>query len=168
MKRYFLILLAVSCLAGLWGCSANHAPEKPVTVYYKRAELIYGSSDSVIAPTIMEGFGHESDVEYLLNQYLLGVDDPQFTATFPDGTALVSFRLDALTAKVTLSDQFAQISGIDLSIACACIAQTVMSITGCQEVIISADTAMLDGSNFITLTSGSYLLQDLSGSADTN
>lgn len=168
MKKTLLIILAALCLIGLWGCSSKHDPEKPVTVYYKRADLTYGSSDSVIAPAIMEGFGHESDAQYLLAQYLLGTDDPQFAATFPDGTSLVSFRVDGLTAKVILTDQFAQLSGIDLSIASACIAQTVMSITGCREVIISADTATLDGSNFITLTSESYMLQDLSGDKNTN
>jgi len=68
--------------------------------------------------------------------------------------------LDGLTAKIVLCDEFATLKGLDLTIACACLSRTVIALTGCHEVIISAESMQLDGKNFITLSRDSYLLLD--------
>lgn len=163
MKRVFVLILALLLLP-LWGCKENSSQaEQPVTVYYKLAEPVHGTQDSVIAPTVMESKNYEDDYDYLLSKYLKGTEDPQFARTFPRSTTLVSFKTDALTAKIVLSDRFASLSGIDLTIACVCLTRTVMELTGCQEVIISAQTAKLDGEKYITLSADSYLLIDAAG-----
>lgn len=163
MKR-ILILCLILLLVPLAGCQEDISQlESPITVYYKRAQPTHGTEDSVIVSTAIEGKNHENDYLYLLSLYLKGSDDPLFAATFPPDTTLVSFKLDALTAKIVLGDRFSSLSGMDLTIACVCIARTVMELTGCQEVIISAETTKLDGQNFITLSADSYLLIDTVG-----
>lgn len=167
MKKLFCIVLG--CIIILFCCSCTKEAEKPlssVTVYYKAAELTFGTAQSVIAPCHLDAAGHENDSAYLLNAYLSNTPSEAFASTFPAGTSLVSITQDALTAKVILCDEFAKLSGLDLSIACTCLTQTVISLTDCQEVIISAENAQLDGNNFITLSRDSYLLLDESGSAD--
>lgn len=160
MKQIFALCL-ILLLIPLAGCQDKTTqPEEPVTVYYKLATPTHGTENSVIAPTTIEGKGHEDDYFYLLSRYLKGSGDPLFARTFPRGTTLVSFKLDALTAKIVLSDRFSSLSGMDLTIACVCITRTVMEMTGCQEVIISANTTKLDGEKYITLSADSYLLID--------
>ncbi len=164
MKRYCIILLLLILAVCLPGCTpSSDTCEVPVNVYYRRSQFTYGRNDSVIAEASLESAGHETDIAYLLEQYLKGLSLPEYDQTFPKGTTLVSYRLDGLTAKIVLSKHFATLSGIDLSVACACLSKTAMSLTGCREVIISAEDTQLDNNNYITVSANSYLLQDLSG-----
>ncbi len=166
MKKLFCIILIIILMA-CTACQQETAkPLNIVTVYYRAPELTFGTADGVITPYMLDATGHEGDIEYLLNAYFSNAQADNYANTFPCGTRLVSVSLDALTAKVVLCDEFAELSGLNLTIACASITQTVISLTGCQEVIISAETAQLDGNNFITLSSDSYLLLDESGGAD--
>ena len=164
MKRIVSFLLILCCFACILGCSSDKkTPEGSVAVFYKKDKTTYGSSDGVIAETYMHSSGHETEYVYLLNQYLKATPGEGFTQTFPGGVTLIHFKLEGLTAKVVLSDRIADFSGMELTIALTCLTQTVMSMTGCQEVIISASTKQLDGQNFVTLNRDSYLLVDSSG-----
>ena len=55
---------------------------------------------------------------------------------------------------------------MELTIALTCLTRTVVSLTNCQEVIISAATVQLDGQNYITLTPDSFLFLDESSNAE--
>lgn len=161
MKKIFCFLLALCCLFSSFGCSKEAArPENSVAVYYKKATLSYGTADSVIATGYLDAAGKEKDYPYLLDQYLQAPPGDGFAVTFPAGVTLVSFKLEGLTAKIVLSDQIADFSGMDLTISLTCLTQTVMSLTGCQEVIIRAQSKQLNGQNYITLSKDSYLLLD--------
>lgn len=160
IKRFFILFLAMSILF-CTGCNnTSETLQDPVIVYYKRSEVSYGASDSVISQSYIDAAGHKDDYAYLLNLYLANENSDVFDQTFPKNTTLVSIKMDALTAKIVLSDSFTSLTGIDLTIACACLTQTVISLTNCQEVIISAKNAKLDGQSFITLSQDSYLLLD--------
>lgn len=166
MKNRIFVMIILLCML-LCGCQVkSDALQEPVTVYYRLANISYGTIDSVIAPTDMESAGHTGDYTYLLNLYLTNDTSEEFARTFPKATMLVSIKMDALTAKVVLSDSFATLTGIDLTIACACLTQTVISLTGCQEVIISTKTQKLDGQNFITLSKDSFLFLDESSNIE--
>ncbi len=164
MKRIAAFLLILCCLAGILGCTAEKkTPEDSVAVFYKKEKTTYGTSNGVICETYMHTSGHKAEYAYLLNQYLKADPGEGFAQTFPNGVRLLQFKLEGLTAKVVLSDRIADFSGMELTIALTCLTQTVMSMTGCQEVIISASTKQLDGQNFVTLNRDSYLLIDSSG-----
>ena len=163
MKRLLCLTLVIATLFMFSGCqNDNKPPQSTVTVYYKAANITFLTQDGVVAPYDLDATGHETDNSFLLNAYLTGQVPDGFVATFPAGTTLKSLNLDGLTAKIVLDDAFATLKGLDLSIACACLTRTVISLTGCHEVIISAETTQLDGKNFITLTQDSYLLLDTS------
>lgn len=166
MRKILCIFLCLCCFVGILGCSASkNTSEESITVYFKREKPVYGTMDGVIAQTTLDVAGDEDAHAYLLNQYLAATPDEGFTSPFPNGVSLVSFKQDGLTAKVVLSDPLASLSGMDLTIALVCLTQTILSITGCHEVIISAASKQLDSQNFITLNRDSYLLLDDSGSA---
>lgn len=161
MKKILCFLLIFSFAAALWGCTSHEAvPENAVAVYYKRSVPVSGSADGVIVATYLDATGHQQDYPYLLSQYFRTTPPEGLASTFPKGMSLVSFKLEGLTAKIVLSDRIADYSGMNLTIALTCLTQTVMSLTGCQEVIISAATMQVNGQNFITLNRDSYLLTD--------
>lgn len=164
MKKLFCIFLVFSCLFGLTACiQSNEQPEPTVTVYYKRAVPTYGQADSVIAATELLSSGKENDIAYLIRKYLASTPADGFVSPFSKEITLISFKLEGLTAKVVLSNELADLTGMDLTVALICLTQTVMSLTDCEEVIISANTRRLDGQNFITISRDSYLLVDDSG-----
>lgn len=166
MRKLLSVFLTFAFLLTFSACRQKpEEPQSTVTVYYKAAEISYGTAEGVIAPYKLDATDHETDTVFLLNTYLSKDVTEGYTSTFPINTRVVSLDLDGLTAKIVLSNEFAKLTTLNLSIACACLTQTVISLTGCQEVIISAENSKLDGNNFITLTRNSYLLLDESGTA---
>ncbi|MBE6958466.1 MAG: hypothetical protein E7447_04875 [Ruminococcaceae bacterium] len=164
MKKLLCILLVLSCLLGLVACVQNKEPDEPsVTVYYKRSVPTYGKADSIIAATQLLSSNRENDIPYLIRKYLATTPGDGYVSPFSQEVTLISFKLEGLTAKVVLSNELADLTGMDLTIALVCLTQTVMSLTGCEEVIISANTRRLDGQNYITLSRDSYLLVDNTG-----
>lgn len=164
MKKILFLFLALSIFLTCTAC--HQEPEETqstVTVFYRASDIQYGTEEGVIAPCQLNAAGHESDTVYLLDVYFSKILSEEYITTFPRSTRVVSLNLDGLTAKIVLSNEFSSLTGLNLSIACACLTQTIISLTGCQEVIISAESAKLDGNNFITLTRDSYLLLDESG-----
>ncbi len=166
MRKLLCMLLILGCMVSMFGCASRQTnSDQQVTVYYRRSEPTYGAADSIIASTTLDATGHERDYSHLLQVYLNGCEADLFAPTFPENTYVVNFKLEALTAKIVLTDNFAQLTGMDLTIACICLTQTIISLTDCQEVIISTVFSPLDGNNFITLSRDSYLLLDNSGTA---
>ena len=164
MRKFLCFALIFCCLFGITACADdNTVPENAVTVYFKREKPVFGTADGVIGTAYLDAEGHMQDHVYLLNKYFRTVPGEGFVSTFPTGLAVLSLKLEGLTAKVVLTDCIADLSGMELTVALVCMTQTVMSLTGCQEVIISAYSRQLDGQNFITLNRDSYLLLDNSG-----
>lgn len=161
MKKILCFLLVLICFTG---CTAQkQVSADSVTVYYMRENPVYGSPDGVIAPSYLDAMGRKRDIPFLLNLYLQKTPEEGLVSTFPAGVTLISYKLEGLTATIVLSDQIADLSGMDLTIALSCFTKTVMSLTNCEEVILSAWTKDLDGQSFITLNKDSYLLLDDSG-----
>lgn len=165
MRRIIAILLALLLLPGLCACAQEEELVAPVSFYYLRAplpngEIIHGSADSVIAPELRESAGRETDYTYLLEIYLLGSLDPQLRSPFPLGTFLVDFKLENGNAILTLTDDFAELSGVDLSLACGCLTTTVLELTGAECVTIFADGVLIDGKDSLTFDRNSFLLFD--------
>ena len=160
MKKLLLFSLILLLLLGIVGCGSTGSQADTYTVYYRRAVPTYGSTDSIIGENHLLTSGRESDTAYLLRKYLASTPENGFVSPFSQDITLVSFQQDGPTVKVVLSNQIAELSGMDLTIALACLTRTIVSLTDCQEVIISANTAQLNGQNYITLSRDSYLLID--------
>ena len=160
MKKLICLVLVLACLLSLTACTKEEDAEPTVTVYYKRAEPTFGSADSVIAPTQLKTAGRDGDIAYLLRKYLASTPAEGYISPFDQSITLIGFKLEGLTATVVLSNEIATLTGMDLTIALTCLTQTVISLTDCHEVIISANTTRLDGQHYITLSRDSYLLVD--------
>jgi hypothetical protein len=141
-------------------CGHTQPDPSGVRFYYNQADVAYDSNDGLIGYQPIANTAPASDWVQLLEDYLRGPTDSQFVSPFPAGTHLVYFTVSQDTAQAVLSHDFADIAGADLTIACACFALTVQSITHCSVVEISAVDALLDGQSSITIDPCALSLYD--------
>ena len=159
MRR--IIALTAALMMLLCACTPKQQKiEDPVTFYYWRNEATFGSADSVIAPETREASGYRDNLIDLLQIYLRGPQSQDLRTTFPMGTKVVSLQILGGTAKIELNRQFTYLSGLDLSIACACITRTLMDLSGCNTVIITAPGAGGETSFYLSMDQNDLLLID--------
>ena len=155
MKRYIALLLALILL--LPGCHRQKAEDDTVTFYYRRSEVQYGSADSIIAA---EERTLSGDLTLLLSAYFRGPEDDSLILPFPAGTRLLETVQKDSTLTLTLSSEFSQLEGMDLTVACACISSTCFAITEAHQVKITTPAIGDTPSSVFTLTRDSLLLFD--------
>ncbi len=159
MKQLTVFLLLLSLL--LTACASREPKhQEPVLFFYCRDEIAYGSSDSVICSEPREAVGHKDDTAYLLTQYLLGPTSPDLRSPLPAGTALISYRQESTQAILVLSDHIAALSGVELTVACACIAKTVLELSGAATVEIRANSMDIGESGVIIMSRDNLLILD--------
>lgn len=163
MRKLISYILILTLL--LSGCHRTES-EKTVLFYYPRVDYTQNSADSVVAPETRNREDFSTIV--LLNRYLQGPQDPLLKNPFPAGTNVTELYVMGNVTLVTLSDEFAQLSGLDLALACASISRTVSGITGMPIVQLDCETVKLNGSQHITVTPDTFLyLDDIPAPAET-
>ena len=149
MRRYLCILLVLSILFSLFGCRSNDF-ENPIVFYYLRKTDTFDSDDSVIAHEIVEGSRY-SHISLVLSAYFQGPQDSTLESPFPAGTYLLNTQKADDILTITLSREFASLSGVSLSLACCALAKTVMEYTGVSAVQIQTLSTLLDGDASIVI-----------------
>ncbi len=161
MSRWISLLLAAALLLGMGGCAAKKDPvEQPVNFYYVRLHPDYTAANGLLAAEVREGAGQDRDYALLLETYLRGPADGEWVNPFPEGLTLCSVSTEADVLSITVSEELAQLSGANLSIACACLALTGMDLTGCGTVRISADGQTLFGEPSVQLRKEDLVFED--------
>ena len=150
----FCILITISII--LCSCS-NTAKNDSILFYYCSAQENYSTTGQAIQ---YEKHNTTEPLAYskLLSVYLDGPRSSNLTSPFPEGTKLVRCSLEQQIVQIVLNDQFSKLTGIELSIACACLCLTAENITGCAQVQISAENMTLDGKDSITLNANNLIL----------
>ena len=156
MKAIIAVILLVSIL--LSACSATET-EKAVEFYYPRVNYTQNSIDSVIAAEMCSNEAL-STIEQLLNRYLQGPQDPLLRNPFPDATTVITVYVMGNVTLLTVSDNFSQLEGLDLVMACSSLSRTVSGMTGTPIVQISCESVKLDGKNHITIGPDTILYID--------
>lgn len=154
MKRFFTLLMALSMLVMLIACSSQEETEQ---FYYLRSEYLPRESGSMIAAETRTVTG-ERGLNYILRLYLEGPVSAEYVSPFPRGLHLLSTKQSEDMLQIFLSSEFAALEGIDLSVACACFANTVFSMTEISRFQIVCTAA--DGSLSIDVDKNAYILQD--------
>ena len=158
MKECLSILLVIINLFSLTSCSGESI-ESPVFFYYMQKEFTYYSHDDVIGYEIREG-NQIKDIRNLLSTYLQGPESQTLDSPFPTGTQFINAAKGEHALVLTLSDEFAALTGIELTLACCCLAKTVMNYTGETAVQIQVESDLLDGESSIVMDSDSVILFD--------
>ena len=156
MRKIIALMLAAVLLLGLTGCLQA---TDTAAFYYARYEdsYLYGMDNAVIAGEFRDITGHRGDLKYLLTLYFHGPTMEYLRSPFPSGLVLRSVEQDGSNLHVELSASLTMLTGTDLTLACACLAQTCFSLTEAETVTIASE-----GLGFVsmTLTRDSLLLAD--------
>lgn len=157
MRKLICFLLAGLLALSMTGCT-NGSTDSEVPFYYPRAEFDHGTPDGVMATEIREVSGHDQELRYLMALYLQGPTDPELRIPFPDGTVLVELLQEDGTVTVTLSSGITRLEDIDLTVACACLAETCFANSDAQQVNIQSLVSTNGLSVDVTFTRGNLLL----------
>lgn len=161
MKKAISLFLCLLLLMLMTGCGDEQPKlEKPVKYYYCKSNVTYGSANGVLDFEERESVGKENDLQYLLNQYMRGPESGDFLRTFPQFARVIRCEIGESSLSLCLSNEFASLSGMELSLACAALTTTVYGITGLDTVTIRTDSALLDGRETIVCRYSDFLLQD--------
>lgn len=161
MKRLIcLTLTLVFLLLSGWHYSEGGDILEPVEFFYPRAthDFVYGAQDGVLAAEVREASGHVDDLNYLIAMYLRGPQDKNLRPPFPVGCRLEEVRSGGNTLCVVLSGEFTELENTEMTLACAALAKTCMSLSNAQRVRI--DSATEEKTFTITLNEDSLLLAD--------
>ena len=155
MRKYLALLLVLAMTLSLAACASPSA----VTYYYVRNEdeYLYGVADGVMVGESREAAGHVDDLRYLLILYFHGPVSDYLRSPFPSGTTLEAVVREDDALIIQLSSIVSVMEGMDLTLACACLARTCFGLTDVQTVTIFADGF---GAVSMTLERDSLLLVD--------
>ena len=128
-------------------------------LFHPQADYLYAQNGQILGFELRETAGIH-DITALLDLYVKGPHSAIFNNPFPSGTLILSCQQSNDILILTVSDEFSQLSGIDLMLSCACLARTGMEITGATAVHIRADTLLLDGDDEIVITQDTFLFTD--------
>lgn len=159
MKKTICLILCLSLLLGLCACQSA-ALRQPGNFYYYRPDTQYGVADGVIAPEQRELDGISGDIGAMLAGYCQGPVSRTLECPIPRNAKVQSWSLENGVLSIDFSSHFAQLSGIELTIAGACLARTFLELTEAEAVTITAGDALLDGESSITLTKSDLNLYD--------
>lgn len=151
MKKITVVFLCMSVILSLCACSQRESKiAEPVNFYYCKEEIVYHFASGVIEAEIHEGADFQNDAERMLHAYLQGPRSNDNILLVPEQTNLVSVKIEHERAYVVFTDAYSQLSGIELTTACSCIAMTLHDYTGVKEVFFSTENELLDNKeNFV-------------------
>lgn len=153
MKRLFCLFLAVFLLLPAFGCHVQQE-DPSFTFYYPRSDYGYNAQEgkfynSIIGTELRNDIIYQ-DVAKILEVYLKGPLDQTLANPFPKRMSLVAVNVEGQTLQITVSDHLSELTGINLTIVCACLGRTGMELTNTSSVQISCEKALLDGKkNFV-------------------
>lgn len=159
MRRLTAIFLLITMAAGLFGCRIQEA-RTPCTFYYYRSDPKFAGTDGVIAPEQRDLAGVEGDLDAILALYLKEPMNHDLENPLPDGCPVPSWQLSEDTLYLHFSQELAQLSGMDLTLAASCLAHTFLELTGAERLTLTADGKLLNGETNLTLTREQLILRD--------
>lgn len=167
MKKRLIALFLLIALCACWGCQEKPAQEtmvSPARFYYKPLDGQYGSTQGATDFEYRETAGHEGDYDWIFSLYFAGPQSPELAAPFQKSTELVSAEFSGTQLRLVVSENLADLSGVDLTMACACITLTGLALPGVETVSIRAQGHALDGKREIVMGQDDLLLEDLGAS----
>lgn len=134
MKRIMFFSFLLGFLLFLSACNQS---EDTITFYYARnpqqksapIETFYTEEDRQIT-------SQATNLRYLLSLYLQGPLDDNSVSPFPANTQLVKLDVYNRQFFIQLSQEFGELSGIDLTVACTCISLTCFDLADVDRVTV--------------------------------
>lgn len=158
--KHKLCIILLSILVTLWGCGMHEQETHSGSLrfYYLQNETAYNSSNSVVSYETIQA--DKSTPVELIAQYLLGPTKEELTSPFPEDLKLISITQEENNVAVVLSGELSDLSGIELTLACSCLARTLQSIFPADSYEISTAEGKLNGKSSILITSETFVWED--------
>lgn len=162
MRRMLAMLVLLPLL--LTGCAqtAETRTENDFVLYYAALPDVNDGGDAIQSclHRVSDSAGLDTAelAEVLIAALLQTPKDPGLRSPFPAGTSLQKLSVAGGRATVDFSDQYAKLSGIDLSIADACLTLTLTQLKGVYAVRITANGRELPYRKTQLLTAADTLL----------
>lgn len=136
MKKILAALLLLSIAINLFACTQPPKIEVSVYFYYPAKTISYSSQDGVIAPEKRESKDFENDPTGLLDLYLQGPMQNTLQNPFPKDLSVRSYAVLDTEVILELSPQFSEITGLELTLACASLGKTIFRMTDTEKLTI--------------------------------
>lgn len=162
MRRCNLLalLLATALLLSACAASAEEPSVNPITFYYCRAEGNYSSDTGALAGEQVDLGRTDVTVDDILQRYLHGPSDDSLLSPFPAGLACTEQTLDGGVLTLRFNEALAELSGVDLTLACACLTMTLTQIEFVDAVRVASPGTALAAQTDVVLTDAQFLLFD--------
>lgn len=161
MKRILIVILIVCFALPFAGCGKKAEElQVPANFYYLRQEFQYGVEDGVISSEAREAVHIKDNLTALLTEYLKGPKENHLIRCVPASVSVIAVKTEDRTISLTLSPEFARLSGVDLTLACACLSMTVLDYTDADVVEIMVEDELLGDSEQIRMNREDLLLLD--------
>ncbi len=142
MKKLPAIFLAVCIVTALAACGRHgtqtSAGENMLEFYYRQTTTQYDAETGAVASELRAVFRPE-ELENWLPGYLLGPASSELQSPFPRGVTLRSAELDGTCVRLLLSEEYGVLSGVNQTIANACLTLTLTQIDGVESVQIEIE-----------------------------
>lgn len=159
MKRFPAILLSIALIASLIACGST-TYHLPGTFYYISVEPDYESQDGVLAPETREIQGMENNPDAMMDAYFAGPESNNLASPFPRDTRVLRWEMDDGVLKLTMNEAFAQLSGVELSLACACATRTFLGLLPIEAVSFQVEDGLLGGEKSILMSNENIRVHD--------
>ena len=161
MKRVRMILSICLCVLLLCSCSRKDPVYlEPVNFYYCNKTVSYNSPAALISPEVHESAGFENDIVRFMEQYLKGPNSDELSMLIPAGTVLHAARVQDDSVLLDFNQEFAELSGIELTIASVCVVRSLHEFVGIETVVFRAENALLDDKDSFTLSLEDIVMMD--------
>lgn len=166
MRKTICLLLCAALLAAtILGCTAG-ADEReyvnPIDFYYCEPENAHGGETGALAFETVELGSADVSVEHILELYFAGPALDALSAPFPSGLHCERLWLEDGVLTLQLSEEYASLSGVRLSLTNACLAETLLQLPFVSGVRFESSGKMLSDQTSETFTADSFLLEDTS------
>lgn len=165
MNRRWMALLLCAALAAAGGCAARQNPAGGKGDTYL---IYYSALSDEKGESAVEGEYHTlaaggEAVPGLMGLLLSQPDSPQLTSPFPSGLQLLDWQLEEGRLHLDLSDRYYSLSGVDLTLADACLTLTFCQLEAVESVYVTVEGHELPYRTTQQLSVGDILL---AGGAD--
>lgn len=160
MNRIVSILLIITLLCCIVGCSSSDEEIlQPVNFYYCNDPITFHGTYDVITPEVRESINYD-DIVKLIDLYLDGPISDGYSSPFPPSVTVSKLTQNNKILNITLSSEFSNLTGIELTLACTCLSTTLFELTDAKSIVISANDALLDDAESVVLIRDTLVFSD--------
>lgn len=158
--RIATLFLCLCVLFALVGCTGSNHHDKSAAFYYCLNDIDHINNKSVFEKEKKDFVPTEGNLLSFLNEYLKGPESDRLYNPFPSGASITDAKREGNVLTLNLSQHFDRLPLENLSLAIACLVQTIYSNTSIPVVLLIPYGTFVDGSTYKTFTADSFLYSD--------